>query len=91
MIVEGIVKVVVAFFEFALGLLPTRSTPGWMDDMGASMNIVWGHAAGLGAWIPWSTVAYVIGAVVACMIFGLQVRLARIVISLFTGGGGSAA
>lgn len=91
MIVEGVVKVIVAFFEFVVGLLPTRAVPGWVDSIGPSLQIVWNHANQLGAWIPWDAVGYVTAAVLSCMVIGLQIRLVRIVLSLFTGGGGSAA
>lgn len=91
MIVEGIVKVAVAFFKFVLGLFPTRNPPQWTESLASSLQTVWDAGAGLGAWIPWGNVAAVVQAVIACMITGLLIRLVRIVLSLFTGGGGSAA
>ena len=48
------------------------------------------QAAGLGAWIPWSTVGTVSASVVLCMGIGLTIKLVRIVASFFTAGGGAA-
>lgn len=91
MIVEAIFNVVGAFLAFVVGLFPTRDPASWVSSMGPAIQTVWNAAAGMGAWIPWSNVSAVVQAVIGAMLTGLAIRLIRVVLSLFTGGGGSAA
>jgi len=90
-IIEGLVVVLKAFLSFVVGLFPTSNPPGWLINASGTLQSVWDAASGLGAWIPFALAGQVIAAVLACMTLGLGIKLIRVVVSLFTGGGGSAA
>lgn len=90
MIAEGLIVVGVGFVNFFLGLLPKTSAPAWLDNGTGYLATVWGYASGLGAWIPWSLVGTVLTAVLLCVVLGFGIKVARIVASYFTLGGGSA-
>lgn len=91
MIFEAIIDVFVGFVKFVIGLFPTSNPPGWFSSTSESLSTVWSYGAGLGAWIPWGIVGSVVTAVLSCVVIGLTIKLARIVASFFTMGGGSAA
>jgi hypothetical protein len=90
-IVEGLIKMFTGFVRFVLDMFPHDAPPGWLASASEALTTVWGYAAGLGAWIPWSFVGTVTAAVVASVALGFTLKLIRIVASFFTAGGGSAA
>lgn len=94
MIVEAIVGALVSVIEFALGLVPEFEMPEWLDGTGA--GTLHGYATDIGEaasggsyWVPFDAAALAVTIVLAAVAFSLLVRLFRLVLSLFTGGGGS--
>jgi hypothetical protein len=90
-ITEGLFSVFSGFVRFMIGLLPSGSLPEWVDDGAVHLREVWALGAGLGAWVPWSLFGTVAAAVMGCVVIGFGIKVARIVASFFTAGGGSAA
>lgn len=91
MIVEALFTVLTGLVEFILDLLPTTDAPEWMLLAPYFLNVAVGYGSGLGAWIPWSLVGQVFGAVLASVGIGFTIKVVRIIASFFTAGGGSAA
>jgi hypothetical protein len=90
-IIEWIWAQVAAFFGYLLSLFPTFSMPSWIDD--AHDSIVSGveTAAGLGNWVPLVALTNSFLFLMGVGLAVFAVRGFRIVLSLFTGGGGGAA
>ncbi len=91
MVTEALLDVWFALMGGVVGLLPITAVPAWVLDSGDDLASVWGYADGLSAWIPWSFLAMVLAAIIAATLAGFGIKLTRIVLSLFTGGGGGAA
>lgn len=90
MISEALIRFFTGFVNFFVNLLPTSNAPSWMTDASGYLSTVWSYGAGLGAWIPWPIVGTVVSAVLVCVALGFGIKLARIVASFMTFGGGSA-
>jgi hypothetical protein len=90
-ITQALLSFVFAIVNGLLGLLPTSGPPTWWADTASAVAQVWSYGTQLGAWIPWNVAAVCVPAVFAAIGVGFGIKLVRIVVSLFTGGGGSAA
>ena len=75
---------------FLLDLLPTVTVPDWLSASGP-MATVMTYAGSMGAWFPAQLVVTVLLGVLAAWGVAFAIKLARIVASFFTAGGGSAA
>lgn len=91
MIVELLFTIFIALVRLAIALIPTGAAPAWFSDVGDAYGVVWSYGSGLSAWLPWSTLAQSLGAMLAAVGIAFGIRVVRVVISFFTGGGGSAA
>lgn len=93
MIFEGIVRLVVGLLVGivkGLGAL-VPDVPGWVVRASGGLQTVAEYGSKLSAWVPFPFVLGVLGTVLACMAAGLLIKVARIVASFLTAGGGSAA
>lgn len=92
MITEAIMRLVGGFTSAVLGLIPdSLGVPSWLDvGMGALMDVL-SSAASLAVWIPLPLVVAGIGFRLLVILGTISVKSLRVVVSLFTGGGGSAA
>lgn len=91
MIFEAIVNLFVGLVSMIFDGLGTKPAPGWLTNVAANLSEVVGFGASMGSWVPWSILGSCAAAVVSCAALSLVVRVVRILVSLFTGGGGSAA
>ncbi|MEV5004018.1 hypothetical protein [Nocardioides sp. LML1-1-1.1] len=91
MIFDAIVTIIAGIARGIASLFGSLPAPTWIGDFGSA----WGSFVGLGAsldpWVPWNLLVTVVTAILACVAVSLGVKMVRIVLSLFTGGGGSAA
>lgn len=96
MIVEAVINVLVALVSGILSLVPDFEAPSWLTGSGSGTlggyaNTV-GQAMGKAEpWLPLDALGYAVTIVVAAVAFSVAVRVVRILLSLFTGGGGGAA
>jgi hypothetical protein len=74
-----------------VSLLPAWTAPAWLATVIATMSSTIGTVTMLSGWVPISAIGTVVAFMLACSAIGLAVKIGRIVLSLFTGGGGSAA
>lgn len=92
MIAEFFIWVLAGVVKLVLWLFPTGPDPApVLGGVNSAIGRVYAGAAGLGAWIPWSSVAAALAVVSAVLLTAGAVKLVRIVASYLTLGGGSAA
>lgn len=74
-----------------LDLLPDIEPPAWIGDVAGYAGSVFAFADSIGVWFPWGVLSTVLASVFACAAIGFGIKAVRMVISLMTAGGGSAA
>lgn len=91
MITEALLNFFASIFDWLLGSLPTIEAPEWLSSISSVAGTVFGYANSMGAWFPTGLAFAVAGTLVATWLIAFGIKAARLVLSLFTGGGGSAA
>jgi hypothetical protein len=74
-----------------LGSLPSIPVPSWITGSTSAVGTVFQAAGSMSVWFPITLASTVIASVLAIWGLAFTVKAARIVLSLFTGGGGGAA
>ena len=90
MITLAILNLLGWVFEALFSLFPTIDVPSWFSIDGP-VGTVFQAAGSMGAWFPVQLVASVLTTLLLVWAVGFVIKAARMVISLFTGGGGSSA
>ena len=91
MVVLLVIRVLRGALFGVLGALPAPSMPNWWADLASSLATIAGYLNTMNAWFPVQLTVDIVVFLVAAQLIAFGIRLARIVLSLFTGGGGSAA
>lgn len=91
MIVQLFITAILAVFSFLLTLLPSWSAPAFLADMSSAISSVASYTASTSVWIPWSAIGIAVPVLFAAATAALAVKGFRVILSLFTGGGGGAA
>ena len=91
MIVGKLMSFLVTLATTALGTLPTVPVPGWLTGNSSAFVQVFAFADSMSVWFPGSLVLTILAAYLSIRAVGLAIKVARIVASFLTGGGGSAA
>lgn len=91
MITEAVVNLLVGLFTFLLDLMPDVTLPAWIGTSTTALGTALGHITLLDNWIPVQAIGHVVVFILGCFTVAFGVRVGRMLISLFTGGGGSAA
>jgi hypothetical protein len=91
MILVWIWDAIRTLLDLLLGLFPTVTMPTWVGMI--ADYFVQGVTVlnGMGNWVPLGAISTGLTFVLSCSAIAMTIRVARILISLFTGGGGSAA
>ncbi|HVX68353.1 MAG TPA: hypothetical protein VHA79_01525 [Mycobacteriales bacterium] len=97
MIVKVLILLAVKLALLIIGLCGFVLAGGWVSKVaeGAAtvtplMATVYNYLFDLGAWVPGETLFMALTAAAGILFAGLCMRMLRVVLSLFTGGGGSA-
>lgn len=93
MVTEIVISAVLGAVRFILDMLPTVTVPGWVQPGGVLdlvASVILTKAGAFGYWVSFDDVATVGTLLLGLVGVSLAVRSVRIVISLFTGGGGGA-
>lgn len=90
MVTKAIVDALGAFIGFLLDLLPSFSLPSWVDSIHDYAVSGVTFASGFAAWVPLTAIRNAFIFLLAVGTAAFLVRGARVLISLFSGGGGSA-
>lgn len=91
MITDLIIRMFGAVAHAVMSALPTLPVPDWLSSADGAIATVFGVAGSMGAWVPVTLLGTVLAAVLAAWAVGFSIKGARIVLSLLTLGGGSAA
>lgn len=91
MITDFVVSWFGRFVGWLGGLVSLPDPPAFLGTLAGYVQQAAGYVASTGAWMPWGLLLAVIAAYAACLTAGVVVKLARIVASFLTAGGGSAA
>lgn len=91
MITEAILQALGAALSFVLGLLPTVTLPAWFSTISGFVSSGVSSFASLGMWLPVQAIGAVVGFILVILGVQLGIRVGRMAVSAFTGGGGSAA
>lgn len=91
-IVEFLLDLVETVVSFLVGLIPPLPLPGFLLEGGGIDNAASsaaGYLAPLALWVPFADIAAALTIVIGCVVAGIGVRIVRVLISHFTGGGGA--
>lgn len=91
MVTDSIINALSWLFAGVIGLFPTITVPEWADTLTSYMGDGADFAAGMAHWVPVAAIGQGLVFVFACWGVANGIKLIRIVVSLFSGGGGSAA
>jgi len=90
MITEWLLSAVSWLWQTVIGHVPFPSVPSWLSTAGAASSSLASHFAGLGAWLPFPLLTTIAGTWLLVLVASLGLKVARIVASFLTVGGGSA-
>jgi hypothetical protein len=90
-ITEAIIWVFSRLAAFLIDLLPDWTAPDWLTTSVDVLADAVAHVGMLSGWVPVSAVGHVVAFMLAAGALALAVKFGRMVLSLATGGGGSAA
>lgn len=88
MITEWILGLIASAWEALIGAIPAPSEDSWLSDVAGAVDWVADSLAGLGAWIPFPLIAAVLATAGTVWLAAVAIRIGRMALSLFTGGGG---
>ena len=91
MITEAIIWVFSRAAAFLIGLLPHWTPPSWLTTVTTTLADAVGYVTMLNGWVPIKAVGVAVAFILACSTLAWLIKAGRMVLSLATGGGGSAA
>jgi len=91
MITEAIIDVMSRVMAWLIDLLPAWDPPVWVQTAADTLADAIGYMGMYSGWVPMPAVMAGVTFLLACSALVLGIRVGRILLSLFTGGGGSAA
>lgn len=91
MILEWLMTLAANLFEWMFAGVPAYVAPSWVSSLGGAAGQVFAMAGSMGVWFPAPLVLTILLALLAFWLVSFGIKITRIVISHFTGGGGSAA
>jgi hypothetical protein len=90
MVTEWILDLLVSFWEWLISSIPWPEPPEWFEQLEDGIGFINDHITGLSAWLPFPLLGTVLTAVFTLLLLSLGLKVARIVASFLTAGGGSA-
>ena len=90
MIVKWFLAALLGVVNWVAGLFPVIQPPEWLSSSDSKVNDMLDQVGSFGAWLPLQTILAVSASIFACLAIGLAIKVARIVASYATLGGGSA-
>jgi hypothetical protein len=90
-ITEAIIWVFAHLCSFLIGLLPSWTEPTWLTTSVDTLASAVQNIAMLSGWVPVQAIGIVVAFILVCSGVAMGLKFGRMVLSLATGGGGSAA
>lgn len=75
--------------DWLIGQIPTIDLPSWAVPIPAMVHTMMTYAAAMAFWVPVELLSPVVGFVVGSFLICMGIRLARIIASIASGGGGA--
>jgi hypothetical protein len=91
MITGLILSFLVLIVTTVLGVLPAVPVPSWLAGDDSALGQVFAFIDSMGVWFPTGLLMTVLAAYFSIKLTAFGIKVARIVASFLTGGGGSAA
>lgn len=91
MIVGAVLDMFFGFLSWIVDSIPQSVVPSWLGDSSSLLNTVLAQVGSMSVWLPIPLIVTVGSALLLVYGIAFGVKLVRIVISLLTLGGGSAA
>lgn len=91
MIAEAIIGLIAGLVGAIGSMFPTMESPAFLTTLADKVAVVTDWMAPLGVWVPLGAAGNATQVVLAAAAAAIAIKLIRLVVSLFTGGGGSAA
>lgn len=91
MVTSGLIFVFAGFVKWIVDGLPDTGLPDWMTASTGAVGQVFAFADSMSVWFPTPLVFSIVGTLLAINLISFGIKIARMVLSLFTAGGGSAA
>ena len=92
MVTDRVIGAVVGVMRAVLGFMPVMRVPEFVRP-GGTLEVkaveLATKFAGLERWVPFDIAVYAAGALVAVIVVAAGIRSVRMIVSLFTGGGGT--
>lgn len=89
MITGWILDLIAAAWSGLLDAIPVPSEDSWLSDVGGAVAWLGNTLDGLGAWLPFGLIGSILVTLVSIWGTAVAIRLGRMALSLFTGGGGA--
>lgn len=91
MITGAILNMIDTIVGAVLGILPSVPVPSFLSSAADAVGTVFDDANSMGVWFPTTLALSVLAVLIAVEGTAMTIKLARIVVSHLTGGGGGAA
>jgi hypothetical protein len=91
-VITGLIMAFLAMLVSALlSILPSIPVPSWLSGSDSAFGQVFAFGSSMGVWFPTTLALTVLAAYLGIKLVAFTIKVARIVASFMTGGGGSAA
>jgi hypothetical protein len=90
-IIEWLMSLAANLFDWMFSGLPAYTPPTWITGLSGAVAQVFAVAGSMGVWFPAPLVLSILLALLTFWVVSFGIKVIRLVVSLFTGGGGSAA
>ena len=90
MITDWILSAGASLIHWLFSVLPTITAPTWLTSNNSAMSTVFADAGSMGVWFPSTLLIEVLTGLLVILGVGFGIKIARMVASFFTAGGGSA-
>lgn len=90
MIVKYFLDFITTVWTSLMGAIPDVPVPDWLTGSGSDLHVLFAEAGSMGVWFNLPLALTVGGVILACLAMSAAVKIARIVLSFATAGGGSA-
>jgi hypothetical protein len=91
MIVQWVLEAVAVVVHTIFTAMPSLPVPAWFTGSETAISTLFTDAASMGVWIPVPLALNVAAVLFTALMGGALIKLARIIVSFLTAGGGSAA
>ena len=91
MITRTIIQLLGGLVAWLVTIMPAPTMPSWYAPIPGFLASVGSAVSQFSYWLPVSLISTMLIFVTGARIFPVVIRIVRVVVSLFTGGGGSAA